>query len=416
MVSGGFSRTNAAGDATAAAALPVMNNPISPAALLERFFTQRLMQQRQASPHTISSYRGTFCQFLKFTEQRLHKAPSQLKFQEIDAPLIVAFLDYLEKHQGISTRSRNLRLTAMRSFFHFAAFEAPAHSAQIQRVLAIPNKRFTRTLVPFLTRPEVHALLAAPDQHTWSGRRDHAFILLAVQTGLRLSEMTGLKRQDIFLGTGGHVRVIGKGRKERCTPIARSTLAVLKVWLGEPQRGHEHVLFPNIQGDRLSVHGEQYLLNKHRVTASSLCPSLQNKHVTVHRLRHTMAMDLLQAGVDRSVIALWLAFLGRQRRLRIDDTWFRIDLIFFHRRLHGLVIIDLKVGKFSYADAGEMHLYLNYASEHWMKPGENPPVGLILCAEIRSSRGPVHTRQSPQQGARRRVSDRPSKMGTVFRV
>jgi site-specific recombinase XerD len=283
-----------------------MNNPISLAVLLGRFFTQRLMQQRQASPHTISSYRDTFCQFLKFTEQRLRKAPSQLNFQEIDAPLIVAFLDYLEKHQGISTRSRNLRLTAMRSFFHFAAFEAPAHSAQIQRVLAIPNKRFTRTLVPFLTRPEVDALLAAPDQHTWSGRRDHAFILLAVQTGLRLSEMTGLKRQDIFLGTGGHVRVIGKGRKERCTPIARSTLAVLKVWLREPQRGHEQVLFPNVQGDRLSVHGVQYLLNKHRVTASSLCPSLQNKRVTVHRLRHTMAMDLLQAGVDRSVIALWL--------------------------------------------------------------------------------------------------------------
>jgi site-specific recombinase XerD len=283
-----------------------MNNPISLAALLERFFTQRLMQQRQASPHTISSYRDTFCQFLKFTEQRLHKAPSQLNFQEIDAPLIVAFLDHLEKHQGITTRSRNLRLTAVRSFFHFAAFEAPQHSVQIQRVLAVPNKRFTRTLVPFLTRPEVDALLAAPDQHTWSGRRDHAFILLAVQTGLRLSEMTGLKRQDIFLGTGGHVRVIGKGRKERCTPIARSTLAVLNVWLREPQRGHEHVLFPNLQGGRLSVHGVQYLLNKHRVTASSLCPSLQNKRVTVHRLRHTMAMDLLQAGVDRSVIALWL--------------------------------------------------------------------------------------------------------------
>jgi site-specific recombinase XerD len=165
MVSGGFSRTNAGGDAKVAAALggPVMNNPISLATLLERFFTQRLMQQRQASPHTISSYRDTFCQFLKFTEQRLHKAPSQLNFQEIDAPLIVTFLDYLEKHQGITTRSRNLRLTAVRSFFRFAAFEAPAHSLQIQRVLAIPNKRFTRTLVPFLTRPEVDALLAAPD-------------------------------------------------------------------------------------------------------------------------------------------------------------------------------------------------------------------------------------------------------------
>jgi site-specific recombinase XerD len=283
-----------------------MNTSLTLAVLLELFFTQRLMQQRQASPHTIRSYRDTFRQFLKFTEQRLQKVPSQLNFQEIDAPLILAFLDHLEKHQGVSTRSRNLRLTALHSFFRFAAFEAPTHSAQIQRVLAIPSKRFTRTLVQFLTRAEVDALLTAPDQGTWSGRRDHAFILLAVQTGLRLSEMTGLQRQDIILGTGAHVRVIGKGRKERCTPLARSTLAVLKTWLREPQRGCGQVLFPNAQGGRLSVHGVQYLLTKHRLAASGACPSLKQKRVTVHRLRHTMAMDLLQGGVDRSVIALWL--------------------------------------------------------------------------------------------------------------
>ena len=275
-------------------------------ALLERFFTQRLMQQRQASPHTISSYRDTFRQFLKFVEQRLHKPPSHLSFEEIDAPLVVTFLDCLEKQQGLSVRSRNLRLTAIHSFFRYTAFEAPAHSAQIQRVLAIPSKRFTRTLVEFLTRSEVDALLAAPDPHTWSGRRDHAFILVAVQTGLRLSEMTGLKRADLVIGTGAHVRVIGKGRKERCTPIAKSTLAVLKAWLREPQRRHTEVLFPSAKGERLSVHGVQYVLNKHRRTASKICPSLKQKPVTVHRLRHTMAMDLLQEGVDRSVIALWL--------------------------------------------------------------------------------------------------------------
>jgi site-specific recombinase XerD len=222
----------------------------------------RLMQQRQASPHTFSSYRDTFHQFLKFTEQRLRKEPSRLIFQEIDAPLITAFLDHLEKQQGLGTRSRNLRLTALRAFFRFAAFEAPTHSAQIQRVLAIPSKRFTRTLVQFLTRAEVDALLAAPDQRTWSGRHDHAFILLAVQTGLRLSEMTGLKRQDIILGAGAHVRLIGKGRKERCTPIARSTLSVLRAWLREPQRGDGHVLFPNTKGERLSVHAVQDLLKQ----------------------------------------------------------------------------------------------------------------------------------------------------------
>ena len=169
-----------------------MTAPASFAPLLERFFTQRLMQQRQASPHTISSYRDTFRQFLKFAQQRLHKSPSRIGLEQIDAPLIVEFLNDLEKHRGVSIRSRNLRLTAIHSFFRYAALEAPANSAQIQRVLAIPSKRFTRTLVSFLTRPEVDALLAAPDQCTWSGRRDHAFLLVAVQTGLRLSEMTGL--------------------------------------------------------------------------------------------------------------------------------------------------------------------------------------------------------------------------------
>jgi site-specific recombinase XerD len=283
-----------------------MTTPASFAALLERFFTQRLMQQRQASPHTISSYRDTFRQFLKFVQQRLQKPPSRLNFEEIEAPLIVAFLDDLEKHHGLSVRSRNLRLTAIHSFFRYASFEAPAHSAQIQRVLAIPSKQFTRTLVQFLMRAEVDALLAAPDQRTWSGRRDHAFLLVAVQTGLRLSEMTGLTREDLVLEAGAHVRVIGKGRKERCTPIARSTLAVVKAWLREPQRGGGDVLFPSAKGERLSVHGVQYLLNKHRMTAAKVCPSLKNKRVTVHRLRHTMAMDLLQAGVDRAVIALWL--------------------------------------------------------------------------------------------------------------
>jgi site-specific recombinase XerD len=283
-----------------------MSTCASFAPLLERFFMQRLMQQRQASPHTISSYRDTFRQFLKFVQQRLHKPPSRLNFEEIDAPLVVAFLDDLEKRQEVSVRSRNLRLTAIHSFFRYAAFEAPAQSAQIQRVLAIPSKRFARTLVPFLTRPEVDALLAAPDQSTWSGRRDHAFLLVAVQTGLRLSEMTGLKREDIIIGVGAHVRVIGKGRKERCTPFAKSTLTVLKAWLREPQRGDDNVLFPSAKGARLSVHGVQYLLTKHRMAAASVCPSLIQKRVTVHRLRHTMAMDLLQAGADRAVIALWL--------------------------------------------------------------------------------------------------------------
>lgn len=283
-----------------------MSASLSFAPLLERFFLQRLMQQRQVSPHTISSYRDTFCRLLKFTQQCLHRAPARLLFEEINAPLVGKFLDHLEKHDGISIRTRNLRLTAIHSFFRYAAFEVPEHAAQIQRVLAIPSKRFTRTLVGFLTRPEVDALLAAPDRLTWSGRRDHAFILTAVQTGFRLSEMTGLKRDDLAFGTGAHLRVIGKGRRERCTPLAKSTRGVLNAWLREPQRGEDNILFPNARGGRLSVHGVQYMLNKHRNAAATSCPTLKGKRVTVHRLRHTMAVDLLQEGVDRSTIALWL--------------------------------------------------------------------------------------------------------------
>lgn len=283
-----------------------MTTTTSLAPLLEHFFTQRLMQQRNASPHTISSYRDTFRQFLIFAQQRLHQSPSRLNIEQIDAPLVAAFLDELEKHRGLTVRSRNLRLTAIHSFFHYVAFELPTHAAQIQRVLAIPSKRLTRTLVSFLIRPEIDALLVAPDRSTWSGRRYHAFILTAVQTGLRLSEMTGLRHEDLILGAGAHVRVIGKGRKERCIPLAKPTLAILKAWLREPQRGDSGVLFPSARGKQLSVHGVQYLLNKQRMAASKVCPSLKQKRVTVHRLRHTMAMDLLQAGVDRSVIALWL--------------------------------------------------------------------------------------------------------------
>src|SRR5437870_9848264 len=224
-----------------------MLQPLQPVLLhlLEHFFTQRLMQQRQVSPHTISSYRDTFRLFLKFAQERLHKPPSQLKFEEVDAPLVVTFLDHLEKQRGLSARSRNLRLTAIHSFFRYAAFEALAHSAQIQRVLAIPCKRFTRTQVHFLTRPEVEALLAAPDLRTWFGRRDHAFLLVAVQTGFRLSEMTGLIRDDVALGTGAHVHVIGKGRKERCVPLAKPPVPVLKTWLRQPPRGDGQILFPN---------------------------------------------------------------------------------------------------------------------------------------------------------------------------
>ena len=284
----------------------VMNGQPNFGILLERFFTQRLMQQRQASAHTIASYRDTFKLLLQFVQKHLRKAPSALALEDIDAPLVMAFLDEMEGARGITARTRNLRLTAVHSFFRFAAFEAPTHLAQIQRVLAIPAKRFTRALVPFLSRQEVDALLAAPDQQTWSGRRDHALLLMAVQTGLRLSELTSLKHDNLHVGVGAHVRVIGKGRKERCTPLSKNTRAVLAAWAREPPLTEGQPLFPNARGGNLSSHGVHYLLNKHVRTAAVNCPSLNNKRVSPHVLRHTTAMDLLQEGVEQSTIAMWL--------------------------------------------------------------------------------------------------------------
>jgi site-specific recombinase XerD len=276
------------------------------ASLLTRFFTQRLMQQRQASPHTIHSYRDTFRLLLQFAKSRLGQEPSQLAWEALDAPLISAFLEDLQAQRGIGARSRNLRLTAIRSFFGYAAFELPEHAEQIQRVLAIPAQRCAHEQVHYLLRPEIDGLLAAPDQSTWSGRRDHAWLLLAVQTGLRSSELTALTREDTHLGAGAHVHVLGKGRKERCVPLTKQTATVLQAWLKELALGEGRILFPNRRGGRLSNDGVQYLLAQHVATASEVCPSLRTKHVSPHMLRHTAAMELLQAGVDTTVIALWL--------------------------------------------------------------------------------------------------------------
>ena len=283
-----------------------MSIVISFPSLLERFFIDRLMKQREASPHTIGSYRDTFSLLLRFAQTRLGRSPDRLEFNQIDAPLIGAFLEDLEQNRHIGARTRNLRLTAIRSFFKYAAYEAPAHAEQIQRVLAMPPKRWTRTQIAFLKRPEIDALLAAPDQRTWSGRRDHALLLVAVQTGLRLSEITGLQRKDVSLDSGAHVRVIGKGRKERVTPITKYTAGVLRAWLREIAAADDALLFPSSRGDRLSPDAVQYLLAKYVATARKICPSLDSKRVTPHVLRHTAAMELLQAGVDRAVIALWL--------------------------------------------------------------------------------------------------------------
>lgn len=274
--------------------------------LLQSFFTDRLMAQRGASPHTLASYRDTFRLLLHFSQNQLGKSPSALALEDLDAPFIGAFLDHLEKTRGNSARSRNLRLAALRSFFRYVSFQEPGQSNHIQRVLAIPAKRHDRSLIDFLTRPEIEALLAAPNTKTWAGRRDHALLLLALQTGLRLSELIGLRRENIVLGVGAHVRCQGKGRKERCTPLTRQTRIVLQAWLEKREGTPNDVVFPNRHGGRFSPDGIQYLVAKHVRTAQDICPSLKRKRVSPHVLRHTTAMELLQSGVDRSMIALWL--------------------------------------------------------------------------------------------------------------
>jgi len=299
------------------------------APILQAFFTERLQRQKQASPRTISAYRDTFRLLLGFTHQRLGKAPSDLLLDDLDALLIGEFLDHLEKERGNTVRTRNQRLAAIRSFFRYAAHREPAHSALIQRVLAIPQKRFDRVLVKFLTREEVTALLGASDRTTWLGRRDHALMLLAEQTGLRVSELTGLRVQDYVFGTGAHIRCLGKGRKERCTPILRKTVTVLTEWIKENNLEPSDWLFPTRRRTRLSNDAVQRLVARHADTARQSCPSLAAKNVTPHVLRHTSAVQLLQAGVDRTVIALWLG----HERIETTQMYLDADLAMKERAL-----------------------------------------------------------------------------------
>jgi site-specific recombinase XerD len=276
------------------------------APLLQTYFTQRLMEQRNASPHTIANYRDTFRLLLDFAQRRLKKAPSLLAIQDLDAPFVGRFLGHLEKDRRNAPQSRNIRLAAIHSFFKFVALEEPALGGLAQRVLAIQGKRYATKPVDFLTRTEIDALLAAPDLKTWAGRRDRMLILLGSQTGLRVSELIGLHCQDVGLGTGAHVRCTGKGRKTRCVPLSKEVAAALSRWLQERHGQAADPVFPNARGKTFSRDGVEYLISKHTRTARLKCPSLKTKRVSPHVLRHSAAMDLLQNGVDRSIIALWL--------------------------------------------------------------------------------------------------------------
>lgn len=275
-------------------------------ALLQSFFTQRMLEQRRASGHTIAGYRDAFRLLLRYAAKQLAKTPSNFLLEELDAPFIGQFLDHLERDRGNTARTRNVRLSAIHSFFRYVALEEPAHALLCQRILAIPNKRYERRLIEFLQREEIDALVAAPKLSTWIGRRDRTFLIVAIQTGLRVSELIGLRWQDVVLGTGAHVQCVGKGRKQRATPLREEAAAILGSWLRERNDLHQDPVFPSIRGGALSRDAIERLVAKYTMTAQQSCPSLSRKKVTPHVLRHTTAMDLLQHGVDRSVIALWL--------------------------------------------------------------------------------------------------------------
>jgi site-specific recombinase XerD len=277
---------------------------------LQAFFTDRLMRQRHASEHTVAAYRDTLRLLLTFAAARTGIAPSRLELTDIDAALVGGFLDHLENERGNSVRTRNSRLAAIHSLFRFAALAHPEHAETIARVLAIPPKRFDQAVISYLSETEVEALLGACDQTTSTGRRDHTMLALAVQTGLRVSELIGLTCADIHLGTGAHVACRGKGRKNRITPLTAATAAALRGWLAERAGTPHNPLFPTRRGAMLSRDAVERRLTLYTTKAAQTCPSLHGRTVTAHVLRHTTAMRLLHAGVDTSVIALWLGHVS----------------------------------------------------------------------------------------------------------
>jgi site-specific recombinase XerD len=323
-----------------------MKNNTDFARLMEGFFTERLISQRRVSPQTISSYRDAFRLIFSFAQERLRKAPSDLKLTDLDAPFVSDFLDHLEKERHNTVRSRNARLAAIHSFFRYAALQSPEHSALIQRVLAMPSKRYEHPDVSFLTREEVEALLAAPNQTTWSGRRDYALLLVAVQTGLRVSELTGLRCRDFVFSNTAYVQCRGKGRKERSTPLRKEAATVMSRWLRERNGQPEAAAFPNARGGSLSRDGVEYLIGRHTSTATKQCPSLKTKRVSPHVLRHTAAMELLQAGVDRAVIALWLG----HETLNTVQVYLHADIKLKEQALAKTAPVGAKAGRYQPGD------------------------------------------------------------------
>jgi site-specific recombinase XerD len=316
------------------------------APVLQRFFTDRLIGQRNASAHTVAAYRDTFRLLLTFASHDRGRSASQLRLDDLDPKVIAKFLDHLEIKRGNSVATRNARLAAIHSLFRYAALHHPDHAATIQQVLAIPPKRCARTIVTFLTESEIDAMLAAPNNTTWTGRRDYSLLVLAIQTGLRVSELIALTRQDVHLGSAPHVSCHGKGRKQRITPLTRRTVAVLRAWMTEHAAGPSDPLFVTRSGNPLSRDAIEHRVAHYAHTAERSCPSLASKKVTAHTLRHSAAMQLLHAGIDTSVIALWL---GHEK---VDTTqiYLHADLEIKQRALERTNQRDTRPGRYRAPD------------------------------------------------------------------
>jgi len=313
---------------------------------LQAFFTDRLALQRQASGHTIAAYRDAIKMLIVFAARQSGKAPSHLDIADLDAPAVGAFLNHLENDRGNSVRTRNARLAAIHSLFQYAALRHPEHAADIQRVLAIPPKRYDKALITYLTEEEITALLAAPDLATWTGRRDQALLMLACQTGLRATELTSLAISDVHLGTGAHVSCLGKGRKQRITPLTPATVTVLRGWLAEHGRMPADPLFATRRGTPLSRDALERRIAKYTAIAALACPALLEKKVSPHVLRHSAAMRLLNAGVDTSVIALWMG----HENIATTQIYIHADLALKERAIARTAPQDATPGRYQPPD------------------------------------------------------------------
>jgi len=319
-----------------------MKQPRSLSSLVQQFFSEYLISQRQVSQHTVGSYRDCFSQLLQYAQEQYHRPAASIELEELNARFVTSFLAHLENDRGVCVRSRNQRLAAIHSFFHYIALYVPEQIELIRQVLAIPAKRYQRKVITYLTHEEIECLLQIPDRNSWIGRRDHALLMLMIQTGLRVSEVTHLCCQDLFLETGAHIRCSGKGRKERCTPILKQLVRVLKSWITENDFKQTDPLFPSVNGGSMSSDAVQYLVSKHAAVAAKKCRSLKSKQVSPHVLRHTAAMELLQAGIDHAMIALWLG----HESVETTQIYLEADLALKEKLLESFAPVKVHRGRY----------------------------------------------------------------------